>query len=381
MNKPGQLNLILFLALTPLVVAYFTIGKEDPAEPASQPPTPDAILQQTLSSESAPVAGLDEDYLQVLQEGLPTPGCEDTSRPPLKIYDSDYADAERLRASEILSTADDPSLILASALLSADEDERIRRLHRSFQMDPSSRLAMWHLVQECFDRECGGRELLDEAVRVDGDNAAIWIERARKFIQEEEWEAAEEELRQGIAAPRYDIYFFEEVMLVDRALAAGSSLGDTDRSVAAFGIAAAIAIPQYGDITNACKSESNDTSTWASLCDQIGEVMMAKGGTMIDHAIGIELRRNAAERVGDQSAVARFQQQRDVIKQLQDELIMSGAAALSENDYAFQSRYLDYFAAYGELEAFRHAAEDARRLRADPTYDQCNFVLRRAENP
>lgn len=182
-------------------------------------------------------------------------------------------------------------------------------------------------------------------------------------------------MRQVAAANRYSLYFMQYTSLIERGLAATTDLGYSDRVVAGIGIGAAIAIPALGEVSKACQSGDNDADVWIELCEEVGKRMVTNSDELITMMFGYGLRSGAAKRAGDVAVAESIEQEgKDRVNGLLREQAESGAQALMTNDPHVLQSYVENFLVHGEIGAMDRLIADARRLRADPGYDQCNFV-------
>ncbi len=212
---------------------------------------------------------------------------------------------------------------------------------------------------------------------MDSSNGAFWTSVAQSDIEDRNWVAAAASLEKAVSATRFDTYFADTVMLLERGLAASSNLNYTERYAVAMGHASAQALPEYKHLMDACKSSENEDGTWVSLCRDLGNMMAANSDDVVSTMIGYTLVRIAAERSGDLEYAARLEKEnRDAYRGMKKVFFDSGADNLMVNDPRVAAMYLEVFASHGELAAIRAVAKEAERLRNDETYDQCNFEIR-----
>ena len=378
--KPGRLSVLLGIVVAAaLVAALFTHApKEDSTQTTAQslPDSTQAVSLEDIFVQQpvSPTSWLDADYKQVLQHGLSVPGCRAKVIAPPQNRDLNWFRNTLQRASDNLSASDNLEFLHAAALMAQNPADRERLLRKAYKLNPSSPLLAWHQIIDCDSGGCDDKRLLDRAAKLDEGNAAIWVERARPYIRDKNWIAAAKELRRAAASTRYDTYFAEHSALIERALAASTELDYSERITMAVSNGAIVSIPSYGEITTACRDEDNDPGIWIPLCDELGALMAERSGTLISHAIGNALRMISAERSGDLQKIARYTNAHDERHQYLREMTMTGAADLMENDSTFLLRYWEQFTAHGEIVAMKYSIGEANRLRADPSYDQCNFV-------
>ena len=308
-----------------------------------------------------------------LFRGLPIDGCEPPAR--TEPYSNEQLEALLEESGVTLSRSSEPDFLVAAALLTGGADERQILLQRALDERPGHPVALWHRLLDCQTRDCDRQAVESAALAGDPANGMVWFLIASDRIKNGQWDAAEQAMRQVAAAPRYSFHFMEYTMLLERGLAATTDLGYAERVVGGVGIAAAIAIPALGDVSRACRSGNNDAMIWVDLCEEVGHRMSASGEELMTIMFGYGLRSSAAKRAGDETRAAMIKREgNDRVNGLLREQAQSGAQALMMNDPQVLQSYVENFLAHGELEAMNRLIADARRLRADPTYDQCNFV-------
>ena len=315
------------------------------------------------------------EILELLLGGLPTEGCEPPSPGDREQPSDEVWRALLDSAGEQLALTGDPDLLLAAALLNDDEKERWALVDRSLAIAAGNPVALWHQLHHCYQVGCDVETIERAMITVDESNGMVWLEIASDRIRKGAWDEAESALRRAVDAPRFDTYFMDHAMAVERGLAATTDLDYTERVVMGIGISAALAIPAFGDALQACKSGGNDELIWIDLCDELGAKMFSDSRELISTVIGQSYREVAALRAGDRAKADQLKQEaRQVFNDVLRAQADSGAQALMANDPAVLQSYVEYFRAHGELKAVNLLVEDALRLRADPTYDQCNFV-------
>jgi len=310
-----------------------------------------------------------------LARGLPTEGCESRIPPEAERRTEDEYMAMMDQAGVTLSKTSEPDSLVAAALLTRDATQRQRLLERALGFSPGHRVAAWDQILNCQTTDCDRDTIEATALAADGTNGMVWFVIASDRIKSGRWADAEMAMRQLAAATRYSLYFMEYATLIERGLAATTDLGYSERIMAGIGIAAAIGIPALGDVSRACQSGENDAVVWIELCREVGKRMSAEGEDLIVAMFGYGLRSTAVERAGDAIEAKRIKKEgNDRFNSLINDQARAGAQVLLMNDPQVLQAYVENYLAHGEHKAAEELLADARRLRADPTYDQCNFV-------
>lgn len=315
---------------------------------------------------------------------LPVPGCEERAR--RRLERSREFDLTRIgqNAVAILQESGDTEHLLAAALMSTDRTVIQELLDRVLIADPANRVAHWKNLENCHARgsDCDRRAVEAAALAVDGANGLVWIGIASALMGDERWDEAELALRRAAVAPRFDSYFMEFALLIERGLAATSEMDYTERMVAGFGYSAATAIPGYSQMTRRCTGEADGYLLPADTCFELGEQMARYGTELLAVLIGMSVKRHAASRLGNEELARKLESDTRRIRDgVLQERVDSGAQALLQNDAALLRRYVDTFVAHGEIRATEALVAEARRLREDPGYDPCNFVGNPAFRP
>ena len=383
MSTRNGLRSLLFAVVVFSAVAWFVLNLGGLRHEIESPaPIPSLTATSSVSAVDTELfASVEEsgDWIRIAREGLPTPGCDTVAdqQPVMSEVEFNGVFAD---AVSILSVSKEAEHLLAAAMLipKDDDEQRVAYLEQSMAMGEPTPLLFWQMLRHCDIPSCDRSAVFEKALAVAPSNAAFWMEAAKPEIMNGNWADAERLLRRGISAGEFNLYFIDQAMMIERALAASTNFDYTERVFAGLGIGAAVAIPTFGDLTRACRTDSNDPSVWIPLCDDFGRMMIDTSDTLIGKMIGYALRRVATERGGDSELAAEIKREEQKVR---EELIegsaLSGMNALLENDPKFLGRYVDHFAAHGEESVIKYGTREAQRLRQEPTYDQCNFVVKK----
>ena len=318
------------------------------------------------------------------KDGQAVDDCEWEHQPKLA---SDETSRRSIEAAvDTLTTSSDPDLLFGAALLAKgmaqfedteEWDEEALLLNRARAIAPEHRALTWHTLNDCANRTCDRVAVETDAIRVDGDNGHVWLQIASTSIGEDRWEDMEAAFERAASAPRFDTYFMDFAVAIEQALGASSDLSYVDRITVGIGHAAAIALPYLGAVAEVCAADGVPASISTDVCDDLGRQMTASGRDILTVAIGYELRRMAAERDGNSARATRFSREKKAMNdEWVDALTNADGYALLANDPAVLQRYVENFLVHGEMRAIDLVVVEAQRLKADPTYDQCNFVQR-----
>lgn len=280
-----------------------------------------------------------------------------------------------------LSTSRDAETLLAAALMSGFEssERQLALLEQAAGSSPTHPLIAWNRLRICRegkDVTCDFPAVEASAIRVDGDNGAVWMQIAMLRLDKGDQDAAAEAVRHAITAPRFDHYFIDHALLFERALSTLGGSSYTERVISGIGYSAAMLVGYYG-ITEHCGGASQSDSVWIELCDQLGAKMLADSKDLLDQSLGTSLRKIAARQSGNDEQYAKALAREAEFKRRYLSFTASrDAHVLLENDEAALRRYIENFSIYGERVALTRLRTEAERLKNSPDYDQCNFVSR-----
>lgn len=278
-----------------------------------------------------------------------------------------------------LNGSDDAEHLLAAALLGGfgTPGAQLALLNEASRMAPSDALVAWNRLKVCRELNgatCDLREIETNALQVDGDNGAVWMEVAMLRLGEGRHNVAAEAVRRAIAAPRFDNYFIDHAVVIERALAIRGDRSYAERVFMGIGVAAASSVSYYR-MTTECEALAGDGGVWLELCDQLGARMSVEENTILDQAIGRAIRKIAAAQSGDEERIEKLTTDYEAFRSFYGGLLNDRSRQyLLENDEILLRQYVENLSTYGELEAQVRLKADAQRLLNDPDYDQCNFV-------
>lgn len=374
--------LVVVAVLVGLIVAVGLLSRQPSGEtvphdagPAEQ--LPDVELPDLVRARGFPaLRSTAADDAKQSEDGT---DCPKKSPPVIAEESEEDHEARAIALAELLGQTSDADYLLAAALLSQSREGNapLDLLAKANGIEPRNRLVAWNQLSMCRYRKgatCDIGAIEANAIAVDSSNGALWMEIAMLRLAEDKPDAAIAALRRAIAAPRMDSYFIDHATVLERALAGRSDMSYRDRVVQAIGYSAALVVSYY-QITKHCSTVDESVGVWIELCNQLGEKMFADGRILLDQAIGRALQKIAAERSGDEgwisSATAEYERFRTYYRGLMAD---RSTQALLENDEVVLRQYFENFSTFGELEAQVRLKADAKRLRNDPDYDQCNFV-------
>lgn len=299
-------------------------------------------------------------------------GAEDL--PQFGIFADDVFSIKVSGYAAELSTYRDAEHVLASAMLSdvysgGAVDELFET---ALSLGPTHPLVLWWAADLC-SREKRPAACRDPAIRhrilvANRNNGAYWAIRANQQLRNGDIRIALESLRHASTAASLDYKFEQQVLVLERGLAAVSDLGYGQRVAAALALA-----PPSGyqdEVYTACRERIADDAAWAEACLEFGRRLAADGDTLMYKMIGYGIQRNVLSHTDERDELGAVNNARDNVRRdLRD--YSDDWYLLMLSDDQFVAKYVEHFAVHGEAAALEFTRDEITRLRALPDYDPC----------
>ncbi len=330
-------------------------------------------LADMPGAESVPAPGIGR---QDAGRGTPTDsdGKDCVRDPELQIWATNE-DRERIRREAIktLAGSDDADYLMAAALFSKWDEAgtAYSLLEQLGGFDSDDPVVVWLMLGICEQRpgpQCD-LSLFDQvALRRHRNNGSLWLASAANALQSGDDARAFQALRNAATAPEFDIYYDDQLRIVDLGLSAATSLPASQRLGEALAVISTHPYDLRGLVAR-CDEETD--GEWPELCDQLGQQMASRGQDALTQRIGLRLQSHVARNRGDDAAVRDFEKQGQGIR---ERLESAGLATMDRllRDEALQQEFLANLAVYGEAEALVRAVESIRRRNDAPGFDACD---------
>ena len=349
----GRYLTVLVIAAA-LGVAWYWPADEQPASPPvtkmAPPASPGAGHRQEL---------LDEIEIPFIRRSQALDACRQPDEKSEAELMAEY-EVQSTEMLRVLEPSTDAEHLLVAALISwrKSPEKALVLLGRAEAANPRNPLIASQLLELCLEIPSCSRarpEMERNLIVADKANGIAWVTVARSRLSRNNEAGALAALREAIAAPSMDDHFTDFVLLFERALAASTDLPPFERSFAAYGHSAAVFTASFL-ITRDCNDRAVNSAEWRDACLRLGEHFEHSGQTILTKAVGMGLQAKMYEFGGDtraqQNAERRYQQFRD------DWTALASRTARVEElrDATVQRRYLDTFAAAGEIAAMEYLA-------------------------
>ncbi len=199
-------------------------------------------------------------------------------------------DIERTTTA-LIAAADADSLAAASLMAGWKKDTawRLTLIARAVASAPDRPDLVWLNLQLCSAVEsCDPQPLEAQLHALDPGNGAAWSVSIARFARLGDTAAVRKDILAIANSERFDIYWNEMIVHTANAVLKVHTLDPSTAIVGAIGSAAALAIPAYQQISNACKGESLTDVDVLATCRKVSSVMR-HGDTYITEMIGVAI--------------------------------------------------------------------------------------------
>ena len=201
-------------------------------------------------------------------------------------------DRENGRVRLALVAAGDPDSLAAAALMggsSGDGTESMRLLMAAVDAAPGRRDLAWLLLQKCLlDPQCDVRPAQAHLQSIDAGNGAAWAGSLLRAGQAKDETGVATALTAISQSQRFDIHWNSSVVHLAHALDRVPATRPSENAIAAIGIMAAIAIPQYAQFGSSCTVAALAKEGALETCRGLSNVLR-KGDAIITESIGLRI--------------------------------------------------------------------------------------------
>lgn len=201
------------------------------------------------------------------------------------------------RTTTALLAAGDADSLAAAALLGdwpkGDPAERLTLISRAVAAAPDRPDLIWLNIGVCIQIEsCDPTPLATQLQAVDYANGAAWSVSIGRAGKTNDAAAVRKNLAAISTSARFDTYWNATIVHATDAVRRTKTMDLQLAFTATIGAAAAMTIPPYQSIVNACKGESLNNPDVVATCRQVASVMRC-GDTYITEMVGLAIAKRA----------------------------------------------------------------------------------------
>ena len=195
------------------------------------------------------------------------------------------------RLVEMLAKQRDADSLAAAGLLSmhSTPEQSLNFFSQATRIAPERADLLWLHVQSCLqDTSCDPEPLEKKLRRLDEHNGAAWFATLARAMKDGD-EGARTDALAAIARSRHvDTYWTTLIARLAPPVASVNGAQQRDAVVEVIGVLAAMAVPAYAGLSNACRSERLQLEDVVEVCRGIASALL-NGDTIITEMSGISL--------------------------------------------------------------------------------------------
>ena len=192
----------------------------------------------------------------------------------------------------LVAAGDADSLSAAAMLVERPRDEPLERLaliSRAVTAAPDRADLVWLNLQFCSQvNSCDPTPIEAHLHAVDPANGAAWSSSIGRSAKVNDTASVRKIMVAIASAERFDIYWNTMIAHATNAVLKVRTLDSRTALMATIGFAAAMAIPAYQQISNACKGDNLKDPEVVQTCQRVSAVMR-RGDTYITEMIGVAI--------------------------------------------------------------------------------------------
>jgi len=295
----------------------------------------------------------------------------------VKIDDiSSHADEEFAKFANILQESNSPDKQLAYILFASESEgsEQLDLLLSYNQSHSSNKRVLMDLVGLCSsiqNHSSCNDNLLNQAIELDGDNGALWLQIANYHAAKGNTPATLEAMEKAISTSHFDDYYYDNLALFMQVSKAELDIDFSERAVMAMGYHAATSV-WVSEIAKFCRDEKEYSDLHNQLCLALGETMTTQNNSLIINAIGMNMQSLAYKRENNEELSLKMKKQQSDLMQssMPTELQMKAQNLMFVDEELFQF-WLSSVMSQGEAIADNKLIDEAITLSKNPYYQPC----------
>jgi cell division septum initiation protein DivIVA len=284
-----------------------------------------------------------------------------------------YVDSTN-RLSESLTSKTDTESQLVKVFLSenSNPDDKVNALINILTNSPNNKIASWSLLNTCASESSSkcSKELIAKARNIHHQNAAVWITVITTAHQNSDHAVVQEALEQLIAAPIFNDYYSEYLVVAERVFRNVENGKLNEEQTTALPYLAVQSIPPITGILEFCKMNTMGNDHFANLCLEAGKRMVFSSKTALSKMVGYGVQKHAFASLRNDSAIDELEIQRKQ-SAYYDSILWKKASSLLKYDPELYDRWFRNLVEFGENEAAKLLIEEAIELSNDESYQPC----------
>jgi len=213
--------------------------------------------------------------------------------------------------------------------------------------------------------------VLNQAIELDGDNGALWLQIANLHAAKGNASATLEAIEQVITTTHFNEYHFDKLALFMQTSKGALDINFGQRAITGLGYHAATSV-WLSKITNFCVEERLDTARHHQLCLALGKTMAVQNNSLVANAMGLNIQSQIFKQEQNEELHLKAEKEKSAImqKSVNHELYFQ-AQTLTLVDERLFNFWLTSVMEQGEAKADEMLIKEAITLSKNPYYQPC----------
>ena len=207
---------------------------------------------------------------------------------------------------------------------------------------------------------------------IDGDNGISWLRVFGRYASRGDWRQARIALARAADAPRFDLLSAAWVDTSEQALRALGQRSELDRMMFGMGIAAGVAIVDFGVLSRACRPGAQPNDAWPDICHATGSAMSSRGTNVLTRLIGLSVMQPPPAGTSALPGQASANEQAGALQELLGQSRAWNLDRYLALEAGNTARYLNDWRIHGEAYAMQSALDAAMEAYIQGNYSPCS---------
>lgn len=291
------------------------------------------------------------------------------------LYDVEGVDEKHADFHDYLAKSNTAEDKLAFILFASHTQKKpkIDLLYNYLQVYPNHQLASMEMIIQCsetIEHSACRQGLFEQAEKIDGDNAALWLRIANYYAANSDKQATLSAIRKANKATFFEDYYYQNFALYMKVSQGTLDVSYPLKIVGGFGLLAAKNISIF-DVSNFCTLADMQVIEKNQACLTLGKKMEEKGQNMVINRIGMMIQERVHQAEGNDKLKAQLKARQDTFNNTFEFKLQDQASHLMMADKKLFHYWLNNALNYGEATAVNMLIKEAITLSKNPHYNPC----------
>lgn len=297
--------------------------------------------------------------------------CDSTTTENSSNIDEEFNDF-----AQHLQQSNSPDKQLAYILFTSqsDEEHQLELLQSYNKKFSGNKRVLMDIVGLCsitMNHKYCDESLLKQAIELDGDNGALWLQIANFHAAKGNTPATLEAIEKAITATHFNEYYFDKLALFMQTSKGALDVDFSHRAITGLGYHAATSV-WISEIAKFCTEEKNYSNRHNQLCLALGKTMSTQNNSLIANAMGLNIQSQIYKKEHNEELHLKAEKQKSTImqKSINHDLYFQAQTLMLVDEKLFNF-WLTSVIEQGKAIADEMLIKEAITLSKNPYYQPC----------